>query len=215
MTNLREYVNKSRHDFEKLDLDIAAVKKDPFDQFEIWLNEAMKKDLAYANAFVLSTASKEAKPSSRVLLLRNVDKNGFVFYTNYHSRKSQDITENPFASIVFFWRELERQVRVEGELVKQDELGSDEYFDSRPRGSQLGAWSSPQSKVIKSREEIENKYKELEEKFKEKVPRPEHWGGYILKPSYFEFWQGRSNRMHDRIVYRKEGRDWLIERLAP
>ena len=168
------------------------------------------------NAMTVCTATKEGKPSARILLIRNFDENGFVFYTNYNSRKGLEIEENPYCSILFFWPELERQVRIEGVLQKQNKEESDIYFQTRPRSSKLGAWSSPQSKVIESRNVLDEAYQKNSEKFPgDNVPRPEFWGGYLLKPNSIEFWQGRPSRLHDRIVYKKQNTGWDIVRLAP
>jgi pyridoxamine 5'-phosphate oxidase len=162
------------------------------------------------------TATKEGKPSARILLLRNFDETGFVFYTNYNSRKGEEIEKNPYCSLLFFWPELERQVRIEGTLQKQNKQESDLYFQTRPRTSKLGAWTSPQSEIIESRKVLDEAYKKTSEKFPdENVPRPEFWGGYLLMPNIIEFWQGRPSRLHDRIVFEKENNNWKIARLAP
>jgi pyridoxamine 5'-phosphate oxidase len=164
----------------------------------------------------VSTATKDGKPSARILLLRNFNENGFVFYTNYTSRKGVEIGLNPYCALLFFWPELERQVRIEGILQKQTANESDLYFNTRPRGSKLGAWTSEQSKVIESREVLEKEYQKLSENFPgENIPRPANWGGFILKPLSIEFWQGRPSRLHDRILYTQESNNWKIERLAP
>jgi pyridoxamine 5'-phosphate oxidase len=164
----------------------------------------------------VSTVSKEGKPSSRIVLLRNFSENGFVFYTNYNSKKGNDISENNSAAINFFWPQLERQIRIEGKLQKVDSKISDEYFASRPHDSQLGAWASNQSEVLKNRQELEEKFAALEKKFAGiNVPRPEHWGGYCLVPDSIEFWQGRPSRIHDRIKFTTVNNEWKIERLSP
>lgn len=216
MEDLRLYINTLRHDFSKQTLDEKDVNQSPFLQFEKWFKEAVDAHVNEPNAMTVATATKQGKPSARILLLRNFNENGFVFYTNYDSRKGHDILENPQAALLFFWPELERQVRIEGVLEKQSAEESDVYFQTRPRTSKLGAWTSPQSKVVANRNELDGAYQKMESKFPdENVPRPEHWGGYILKPISIEFWQGRPSRMHDRILYSKISDNWKIERLAP
>jgi len=164
----------------------------------------------------LATASKDGRPSARVVLLKSFDDRGFVFYTNYKSRKGKELGENPRACLLFYWSQLWRQVRIEGEIEKIPTEESEQYFQSRPLGSKLGAWASNQSEVVDSRETLEARFNELQKRFGEEVPRPEHWGGYRVKPDTIEFWQGRDNRLHDRLQYRlQEDGAWLIERLAP
>ena len=216
MEDLRLYINTLRHDFSKQSLDERDVNQSPFIQFEKWFKEAVDGKVNEPNAMSLSTVSSEGKPSSRILLLRNFNEKGFVFYSNYTSRKGEEINANPNAAILFFWPELERQVRIEGVLEKQSAEESDMYFASRPRGSKLGAWTSEQSKVIASRNFLDEEYEKLSKKYPdESVPRPHYWGGYFLKPTAVEFWQGRPSRLHDRILYTKENSGWKIERLAP
>jgi len=216
MEDLRNYINTLRHDFSKQTLDENDVHKNPITQFSKWFTEAIDAKTNEPNAMTICTASKDGKPSARIVLLRNFDDNGFVFYTNYQSRKGVEIDENPNAALLFFWPELERQVRIEGTLTKQNSNESDLYFRSRPRTSKLGAWTSAQSKVIANRETLDKEYEKLSDKYPgEDVPRPIHWGGYILKPSSIEFWQGRPSRLHDRILYTLKDKDWKIERLAP
>jgi pyridoxamine 5'-phosphate oxidase len=194
----------------------AEVKPDAIDQFTVWWNEAMQSDIYEANAMTLSTADSKGKPSARIVLLKDYTKEGFVFFTNYESSKGKQLTDNPAACLLFFWKELERQVRIEGTAEKTDAAESDAYFSSRPEGSRIGAWTSPQSQVIPDREFLENRYLELADKYKnETIERPPHWGGYIVKPQKIEFWQGRPSRLHDRILYTKRESEWLIERLAP
>jgi pyridoxamine-phosphate oxidase len=216
MEDLRLYINTLRHDFSKQTLNENDVNLNPILQFEKWFKEAVDSKVNEPNAMTVCTASKNGKPSARILLLRNFNENGFVFYTNYNSRKGEEIEQNPQAALLFFWPELERQVRIEGTLEKQSAAESDVYFNTRPRGSKLGAWSSPQSKTVNSRKILDDAYNTYSEKFPtENVPRPDFWGGYVLKPQSIEFWQGRPSRMHDRILYTLEQNNWKIERLAP
>lgn len=206
-----------RKDYKQQMLNERDMAEDPISQFERWWADAVTSEIDEVNAMTLATAGVDGRPSARIVLLKGVDASGFVFFTNYNSHKGQQMAENPFASLCFFWKELERQVRIEGTIEKISELASNEYFDSRPIGSRIGAWASPQSRVIASREIIETNVKALEEKYaNQKIERPPHWGGYILKPAMVEFWQGRPSRLHDRIRYStaKES-GWVIERLAP
>jgi pyridoxamine 5'-phosphate oxidase len=216
MEDLRSYINSLRHDFTKQTLDQKQVTADPFLQFEKWFKEAVDAKVNEPNAMGISTVSAAGKPSSRIVLLRNFNKEGFVFYTNYNSRKGIEISQNPHAALLFFWPELERQVRIEGILRKQTEEESDLYFNSRPRESKLGAWTSEQSKPIHDRAVLDKAYEENAGKFPgENIPRPPHWGGYVLLPVSIEFWQGRASRLHDRIEYALENNTWKIRRLAP
>jgi pyridoxamine 5'-phosphate oxidase len=197
-----------------LEKDVAA---DPISQFQQWWDEALTAGIDEANAMTLATASVDAVPSARTVLLKNFDEKGFVFFTNYNSYKGQQLAENPKACLVFFWKELERQVRITGLVMKLKADESDSYFYSRPSGSQLSAIVSPQSQVIESREWLDEKYNNLEKELKaEDIKRPEHWGGYIVKPVIIEFWQGGQSRLHDRLQYSlQENGKWKIERLAP
>ena len=216
MDNLREYINKLRHDFMKMSLEENNVAVNAIVQFESWFRQAVEGNAHEPNAFVLSTVGADQRPSARIVLLRDFDETGFVFYTNYNSRKSREIEANPFASMTFFWPELERQVRVEGKLMKQSAAASDSYFNARPRSSQLGAWASPQSDSLPSRSVLDTALAEMEKRFEGKpVPRPEWWGGFVLQPDKIEFWQGRPNRLHDRLLYERAGFEWKISRLAP
>lgn len=197
-------------------LNKKDVDTNPFNQFNKWMNEALKAEILHANAMVLSTANKKGIPSSRTVLLKELDDKGFVFFTNYSSSKANDLKENPNASLLFYWKEFERQARISGkvELVSRDE--SEKYFKSRPIESQLGAWASNQSEVIPDREYLIKKYDDAKMKFGEnKIPCPPYWGGYRLLPNLFEFWQGRQMRLHDRIKYEKKENEWNILRLSP
>ena len=192
------------------------INKNPFTQFDIWFEDAKKIGLKDSNAMNVASASKDGMPSSRMVLLKSYDENGFVFYTNYTSRKSKEIIDNPNVALNFFWDALERQVRVEGKIQKVDPAISDKYYDSRSRLSQLGAHASNQSQTIESYEVITNKLAILEEKYEgKKIPRPEHWGGFVIIPETIEFWQGHEGRIHDRLKFQKEGTGWKINRLSP
>jgi len=205
-----------RQDYKKFTLDEKDVNPNPFLQFGEWFKLAEESNLTEYYIMTLATADKEGKPSARIVLLRNFDENGFVFYTNYTSRKGNDIFENPNAALLFFWQDLERQVRIEGTLTKQTAEESDSYFASRPFESKLGAWTSEQSKVIESRNVLDERFAEVSKKYADgNVPRPPHWGGYVLKPTHIEFWQGRPSRLHDRILFTMENNVWKMERLAP
>ncbi len=190
---------------------------DPFAQFGKWWNEAMASGIDEVNAMTLATASAEGMPDARIVLLKGFNGKGFTFFTNYESAKGRQLLENPRASLVFFWKELERQIRISGLSVPVSSQENDDYFNSRPEGSRLGAWASPQSSPIDSRDWLEANEKKIRERFAgEKIERPPHWGGYQIRPTQLEFWQGRPNRLHDRIRYslQKDG-SWKIERLAP
>lgn len=194
----------------------SEMDKNPFNQFEIWFEEYLKLNPIEPNAVVLATSNKDAKTSARVVLFRDFGERGIVFYTNYKSRKGDDLNSNPSASLLFYWAELERQIRINGTVEKISRKESEEYFHSRPRESQIGAWVSKQSTIIPDREFLEKKFKKYEKKFSgEEIPLPDYWGGYRVVPNYFEFWQGRENRLHDRIAYKKENQTWKIFRLSP
>jgi pyridoxamine 5'-phosphate oxidase len=196
----------------------SILDASPIRQFQTWLDEVRASGVSEQDAIsmTLGTASKDGQPSARIVLLKSFDDRGFVFYTNYHSRKAQELSDNPRACLLFYWSQLWRQVRIEGDIEKVSTSESEEYFQSRPLGSRLGAWASNQSEVVDTREVLEARFAELEKRFGENVPRPEHWGGYRLKPHSIEFWQGRDNRLHDRLRYSLEEDDgWLIERLGP
>ena len=205
----RDYSHKS---LSENDVDANAIK-----QFEKWWHEAVNSKIDEVNAMTLATASLDALPSARIVLLKEVNEKGFVFFTNYESYKAQQLAENPKACLVFFWKELERQVRITGLIEKINGKQSDEYFQSRPESSRIGTWASPQSRVIENRQWLDEKFNELVNKMEgTPIPRPPHWGGYIVKPVVIEFWQGRPSRLHDRIQYTlEENGGWKIERLAP
>jgi len=198
-------------------LEEKIVARDPITQFQQWFDDAVKAGIAMPEAMTLATCTREAKPSARLVLLKQVDDRGFVFFTNYKSVKARDLDGNPFAALVFYWPLLERQVRVEGRVERTSAAESNEYFQTRPRESQIGALASPQSQRIESREVLEQRFRELDELYRERpVERPDHWGGYRLEPAQIEFWMGRPGRLHDRILYERQADGtWSIARLAP
>ncbi|MEM9833592.1 MAG: pyridoxamine 5'-phosphate oxidase [Bacteroidota bacterium] len=205
-----------RQEYTQQSLDITDVAADPIQQFTQWFEEAERAQLPEPNATHLATATANGRPSGRIVLLKGLWQGRFLFYTNYQSQKGQQIAENPRAALTFFWAELERQVRIEGSIAKVDESVSAEYFHSRPRGSQIGAWVSPQSQAIENREVLNKREVQFSEQFAEQeVPKPPHWGGYAVTPHSVEFWQGRPSRLHDRIFYQLSGDQWQIRRLAP
>ena len=207
-----------REDYRLASLDVKDVDENPIAQFGKWLKEALDAQVPEPNAMTLATCTPEGKPAARIVLLKGYDEAGFVFFTNYESRKGKELLHNPNAALVFSWLELQRQVRIEGKVQKVAPEQSTAYFQSRPKGSQIGAWASPQSRVIGEREMLEEKVQKLEEKYanEDELPRPEHWGGYVVQPRLIEFWQGRPSRLHDRIQYTLQSSgEWLIERLAP
>jgi pyridoxamine 5'-phosphate oxidase len=205
-----------RNEYSQSELNEDSVDKNPISQFDIWFSQALKSEILEPNAMILATVNSEGQPSQRTVLLKAFDKKGFVFYTNYTSRKAKEIETNPNVSLLFPWYGLERQVIIQGTTEKVSQTESLKYFLSRPVGSQLGAWVSHQSSVITSRSILEMKLREMKDKFKDgKIPLPDFWGGYRVIPHSFEFWQGRPNRLHDRIHYDLDGRDWMISRLAP
>ncbi|WP_026764391.1 MULTISPECIES: pyridoxamine 5'-phosphate oxidase [Sediminibacterium] len=210
-------ISDIRRDYMLKSFDETHASSNPFDQFRDWWEEATSADIDEVNAMTLATVDGNGKPAARIVLLKGYTHDGFVFFTNYESAKGQDLAINPNAALLFFWKELERQIRIEGTVEKIDPADSDAYFHSRPAGSRIGAWVSPQSKVIPNRAFLENNYNQLVEKYPDEnaVPRPPHWGGFIVKPESFEFWQGRSSRLHDRLKYTKSSEGWNRERLAP
>ena len=206
-----------RKDYSKASLDIADVLPDPMKQFEKWFNEAMNAQVMEPNAMNLATVSESGKPTSRIVLLKGIEDQQFVFYTNYQSVKGRELEKNPACALTFFWPELERQIRVEGTAERVDTSQSEAYFQSRPRGSQIGAWASPQSAIIDSRDILQERVTQLEKKFagQSALPKPNQWGGYKILPLMVEFWQGRPSRLHDRIQYIKVDGKWKTYRLAP
>lgn len=212
----RENLQNLRQDYRVASLSENDVAANPFLQFKKWFSDAVEAQLYEPNVMTFATADSDGKPSARIVLLKGFDENGFVFYTNYESRKANDLVENPQAAAVFFWAELERQVRIEGIVSKIDKETSEAYFHSRPIGSQIGAIASPQSSVITDRKILEEKVLMLTAEYEGKViPKPDNWGGYLIEPKRIEFWQGRSSRLHDRITYDFIEGSWKISRLAP
>ena len=206
-----------RRDYSKMTLDTNAVNKDPIAQFEKWFQEAMTSNIPEPNALTLSTVSEDGRPSGRIVLLKGVEMGKFVFYSNYQSQKGKELEKNPACGLTFFWPELERQVRIEGIASRADSVSSEKYFQSRPRESQIGAWASPQSAIISNREILDERVKKIQKKFEglEKLPKPNQWGGFEVEPLKIEFWQGRPNRLHDRILFTKVDEAWQVHRLAP
>lgn len=211
-----DHIARLRKEYSRAGLTEAGSHPDPIEQFRRWFGEALGADLHEPNAMTLATATPGGRPSARVVLLKGFDERGFVFYTNYEGRKAREIEANPHCALVFYWGELERQVRVEGRARRVPGEESDAYFESRPRGSQLGAWVSEQSRPAESREVLERRLRALEAEYGgREIPRPQFWGGYRVEPEVVEFWQGRENRLHDRLAYRRSGSVWERERLQP
>jgi len=217
MSHVNQHISQLREDFMKGELSETNLNNSPDLQFEQWMKDAIDAKVNEVPACNLATVDKNNKPSARIIYLREFSDNEFYFYTNYDSRKAEEIANNPNVCLTFFWPELERQIRIEGVISKKAEADkSDAYFNARPQDSKIGAWSSPQSKVLKNREELNTFIENNKTKYKDQeIPRPEFWGGYIIKANYYEFWQGRKNRLHDRIAFTLENGNWKIERLAP
>ena len=216
MGEVNSYIFQLREDFMKGQLSENAIASLPQQQFETWMQEAVKAKVNEVQAFNLATVSKDHKPSSRIVYLREFAENEYYFYTNYQSHKGIDIASNANVCATFFWPELERQIRIEGTAAFAPKDKSDAYFNARPKDSKLGAWSSPQSKVIEGRDALDALVAKTHQQFNnDQIPRPEFWGGYIIQAHYYEFWQGRKSRLHDRIAYTKQAEGWKVERLAP
>ncbi|MBI5324104.1 MAG: pyridoxamine 5'-phosphate oxidase [Ignavibacteriae bacterium] len=213
---MNKSISNLRRDYTKGSFSEKSAKVNPFEQFKLWFDEMLTMEMLEPTAFVLSTSTKEGKPSSRVLLLKQFDESGFVFYTNYDSRKGKELAENPFGAMLFFWDKLERQVRIEGRIEKLSLEESDKYFQTRPYTSKLGTWASKQSSPLSSRFKLIRKVVQYMTKYPVNVPLPPNWGGYKLIPTAFEFWQGRESRLHDRLQYNKNDKgNWIITRLYP
>ena len=216
LEEIKNYMNQVRRDFAERPLTEGSVDNNPFKQYAVWFEEAVNSKILDPYAMCLSTVGLNGQPSSRIVYMRDILDDGFVFYTNYLSQKGKELLSTPKAALNLYWAELERQIRIEGDVVKVSKDISDKYFAGRPKKSQIGAWASLQSDVLTTREELEKRVLNYTELYKDiEVNRPDHWGGYVLKPSKIEFWQGRASRLHDRIVYVKEGAEWKIERLSP
>jgi pyridoxamine 5'-phosphate oxidase len=208
--------SRLRKEYTRAGLVEDDLDPDPIVQFHEWFEKVVEADLHEPNAMTLATASGDGKPSARVVLLKGYDERGFVFYTNYEGRKASELEANPLCALLFYWGELERQVRIEGRASRISNEESDAYFTSRPRGSRLGAWASEQSRSVEDRNILEERVKALEAEYEgREIPRPPFWGGYRVEPEVIEFWQGRENRLHDRLVYRRTGGRWKMERLQP
>jgi len=207
-----------REEYARSTLNEADAATDPFAQFSKWFDEALKSKVPVPNAMTLATVADNGAPSARIVLLKEADPRGFVFFTNYASRKGHELAGNPRASLLFFWAELERQIRIEGTVSKVSSAESDDYYPTRPLGARLGAWASPQSEVLPDRVVLEQRLAEMTERYGDNPPRPPHWGGYRLEAEAIEFWQGRTSRLHDRLRYRRSAQEpggWIRERLAP
>ena len=216
-THRRTSVAHLRKEYSRAELNESDLESGPYEQFRSWFDQAVAADLPEPTAMTLASATKKGKPSARIVLMKEFSDRGFLFFTNYESRKGRELLENPAAALLFHWVELERQVRIEGVVTKASRRQSEEYFQTRPTGSQLGAWASKQSEVVADRGVLERKLALLEEEFDgKKIAMPSYWGGFLLKPSAMEFWQGRPNRLHDRLLYtRGRGNTWTIKRLSP
>lgn len=213
---MNEKVKHLRQEYAHSTLDDGAIELNPFYQFKKWFEEALSAELPEPHAMNLATVSENGRPSSRIVLLRNFDTSGFDFFTNYESKKGSDLLKNPQVALNFFWQQIERQIRIEGKIEKLSQEESDAYFLSRPTASQIGAWASAQSKPIANRSELEKQVDTNSKKFaNQPIQRPAYWGGYKIVPDYFEFWQGRPSRLHDRIAYSLQNKEWKVSRLNP
>ncbi len=218
MNYTKEQIEALRRDYRSRNLEKADLANHPIPQFQKWFAEALEANVPEPNALTLATCGANGRPAGRIVLLKGFDAEGFVFYTNYESHKAQELEENPYAAMVFCWLELERQVRISGKVEKISREASLAYYQSRPKGSQIGAWASPQSKVIGDRKVLEDKVEALQQEYAaaDSLPIPPHWGGYLLRPDEVEFWQGRTSRLHDRFSFQlTEGGTWTVDRLAP
>lgn len=214
-TEIMSKLSDLRKTYSRDSLSESEVRPNPIEQFNHWFEQASQAQCPEPNAMTVASATKEGAPSARVVLLKDVDERGFIFFSNYQSHKGRELISNPHAALLFHWHELERQVRIEGSVEKLPDNESDDYYDSRPLDSRIGAWASPQSEVIPGRTTLIKNAAEYGLKFGLNPPRPPHWGGFLVKPKRIEFWQGRPSRLHDRILYRLENDQWIIERLAP
>jgi pyridoxamine 5'-phosphate oxidase len=210
-------LSKLRMEYSKASLDVTTISSNPIEQFEKWFHEALEAKVLEPNAMNLSTINEHNRPSSRIVLLKSIEQDKFLFFTNYQSTKGKELNTNPACALTFFWPELERQIRIEGTADRVDDVRSEKYFQSRPRGSQIGAWTSPQSSIIESRQILEERALQIEKKFEglDILPKPNQWGGFQVDPFVIEFWQGRPNRLHDRLQFSKVDGKWKVYRLAP
>jgi len=215
MSDSTQWFESLRVSYEQGELNESEVSHNPLDQFNKWLQEAIKNQVPEPNAMVLATVSKDGQPGARNVLLKSADDNGFIFFSNKNSDKASDLKQNPNCTLLFSWLSQHRQVIVKGKAEEISKEESNTYFQTRPYGSRISAWVSNQSQPIKNREELETKVKEFMDKYPENVPMPDHWGGYLVKPESIEFWQGRPSRLHDRIRFTKKANTWSIERIAP